>query len=181
MFEDCGCGSSGEFWGVACGWTGEFDEGEHGFGAGLRGEEVGAQVPELGDRIEGGLHTFVGRPVGERERGGLEFGEDVFEGDGLVEEEGEDAAEGFAVVGEGRGGVWRGCWRVHARPYRLGCGCGVGKCGVTCCLRALVVGARGRIGHRGTEARRRGREGRGKRRGGWGAENSRKRKGLERE
>jgi len=47
VFEDGHGGAAGEFWGVAAGGAGEFDEGEHRFGAGLCGEEIGAEVPEV--------------------------------------------------------------------------------------------------------------------------------------
>jgi len=47
VFDDGHRGTAGEFWGVAAGGAREFDEGEHGFGAGLRGEEIGAEVPEV--------------------------------------------------------------------------------------------------------------------------------------
>ena len=65
VFDDGHGGAAGEFWGVAAGGAGEFDEGEHGLGAGLRGEEIGAQVPEVEER--------VGR--GDGARGLDEFGE----------------------------------------------------------------------------------------------------------
>jgi hypothetical protein len=65
VLDDGHGGAAGEFWGVAAGGAREFDEGEHRFGAGLCGEEVGAQVPEVEER--------VGR--GDGARGLDEFGE----------------------------------------------------------------------------------------------------------
>ena len=47
VFEDGHRGAAGEFGRVAAGGAREFDEGEHGLGAGLGGEEIGAEVPEV--------------------------------------------------------------------------------------------------------------------------------------
>jgi hypothetical protein len=65
VLEDGGGGAAGEFWGVASGRSGEFDECEHGLGAGLGGEEIGAQVPEVGEGAEGALDVFVRDPLGQ--------------------------------------------------------------------------------------------------------------------
>jgi len=113
VFDDGHGGAAGEFGCVAAGGAREFDEGEHGFGARLCGEEIGAEVPEVEERVGRGDGARGLDEFGELGRVEIEFGEDVLDRDGLVEEEGEDVGE------VGRCG-WRGVWGGRCLRDRVG-------------------------------------------------------------
>lgn len=108
--EEGGGGAAGELLALGCGVGGEEDGVECGDGEGLGacGEEVGAEGLEGGEAVEDGAGLRVVGDGVEVVGGGGEVVGDVLDGEGVVEEEGDEAVdEGWGSWGWRGGGIVR--------------------------------------------------------------------------